>query len=249
MPATWYCCQQRAGPLVKECRALRPRLSSTDTAEDVKAKKELRRRQRCAVNRKQVDRLELMLALFGWTGQHYTLTFDAEHLPGDFNGVRRALRAFLARVVRWHQGIPLDYIYCIEGLHGDHRYHIHLVTDYHALGPVICRHLWTCGNVDDEPVLMRTGGYRRLAEYLNKERTDGIIIPIGRHPWSCSRSLRARLPEPELWTDESGVIEIPNDVIWSRRGGTENDFGSYYYGSYITPDNTIACARVRARQS
>ena len=26
----WYCVRQRAGPLVKECRALRPRLSAVD---------------------------------------------------------------------------------------------------------------------------------------------------------------------------------------------------------------------------
>ena len=27
----WTCVRQRAGPLVKECRAIRPRLSSNDT--------------------------------------------------------------------------------------------------------------------------------------------------------------------------------------------------------------------------
>ena len=30
MSATWFCCRQRAGPLVKECRAQRPRLSRDD---------------------------------------------------------------------------------------------------------------------------------------------------------------------------------------------------------------------------
>ena len=249
MVATWYCCRQRAGPLIKECRALRPRLGPNDTGEDVKAKRELQRRQRCAVNRKQVDRLELRLALFGWTGDHLTLTFDNEHLPRDFAGVRRSLRAFLARWQRFRGEGPLDYIYCIEGLHGEHRYHIHFIADYHELGPCLATYLWRNGIVDDEPVIMRTGGYRRLAEYLNKERTDGVTIPIGRHPWSCSRSLNAKLSPPEIWTGESGVIEIPDSAIWSRRGGVENDFGAYYYGSWIEPDNTIACARVRARQS
>ena len=102
--------------------------------------------------------------------------------------------------------------------------------------------------VDDEPVLrtrtyqdpmtgewvkVSDGGYRRLAEYLNKERTDGIIIPIGRHPWSCSRSLNAKVPAPEIWMDSSGAIEIPEDVLWARRGSTENDFGAYYFASWI----------------
>lgn len=247
--ALWYCCRQRAGPLVKECRALRPRLGPDDTGEDVKAKRDIQARARCAVNRRQVDRLELRLALFGWTGDHYTLTFDDEHLPDNFAGVRRCLRAFFARWRRAAGGNPLDYIYAIEGLHGERRYHVHLVADYYQLGPVLASALWRQGMVDDEPVLLRTGGYRRLAEYLNKERTDGVIIPIGRHPWSCSRSLNARLPAAERWMDSDGGILIPDDAIWARRGGVENDFGAYYYGSWIEPDDSRACARVRARLS
>ena len=99
-------------------------------------------------------------------------------------------------------------------------------------------HLWTAGEVDDEPVLMAEGGYRRLAEYLTKERTDGIIIPIGRRPWSCSRSLSGQLPPPERWRDESGAIDIPDRVLWARRNQRENDFGAYNYASYIVPKGT-----------
>ena len=44
------------------------------------------------------------------------------------------------------------------------------------------------------------------------------------------------MPPPERWRDESGVIEIPDDVMWARRGQRENDFGAYYYGSYIKAD-------------
>ena len=98
------------------------------------------------------------------------------------------------------------------------------------------RHLWTAGDVDDEPVLMREGGYRRLAKYFNKERPDGFVIPLGKHPWSCSRGLKAQLPEPERWRDDSGLIEVPDNVIWCRKGAHENDFGAYYYASYILPD-------------
>lgn len=250
MSATWYCCRQRAGPLVKECRALRPRFGAEDTAADHRAKADLKKYQRCAVNRKQTDRLELRLALFGWAGTHYTLTFDSGTLPASFAGVRRELRSFLKRVQRWRASLgkppPFDYIYAIEGLHGDHRYHIHFVCDYFEISPAEMALLWRTGMVDDEPVLLKKGGYRRLAEYLTKERTDGVVIPIGRHPWSCSRSLNAKLAPPERWTDESGVIDVPGDALWARRGGTSNDFGAYYYGSWIEPDASRACARTRA---
>lgn len=191
------------------------------------------------MDRKQVDRLELRLALFGRDGWMHTLTFDSEHLPQDFKGVRRALDSFFKRGKRWRGGLGkppnFDYIYCVEGLHGNRRYHIHLITGYYELGPAEVQFLWKNGMVDSEPVLLKEGGYRRLAEYLNKERTDGFVIPIGRHPWSCSRTLSAKLPPPVKWKDNSGAIEVPNDAVWVRRGNTENDFGAYYYASWIEP--------------
>ena len=110
--------------------------------------------------------------------------------------------------------------------------------------------LWRIGGVDVEYVLepnrkvclannevveVDRSGFRRIAEYLNKERTDGFVIPIGRHPWSCSRSLRAKLPPPEKWKDSSGVIDVPRDAVWVRRGSVDNDWGAYYYASWIEP--------------
>lgn len=96
----WYCSRQRAGPLVKECRALRPRLGTEDTAEDRKQKNELRRTQDGTFERRQVDRLELRLALMGYQSTMHTLTFDDAHLPQNFRGVRRALEAFFKRAQR-----------------------------------------------------------------------------------------------------------------------------------------------------
>ena len=234
----FFCVRQRAGPLVKECRALRPQLRPEDTREDVKAKQQILRYAHSAVCRTQADRLELRLALFGYEGSHYTLTFDSVHLPRDFAGVRKVLRAFQARCLRWRKGVPYDWIYAIEGKHGDHRWHIHMILRDSDFSPAEVRYLWRQGDVDDEPVLLKDGGYRRLAEYLNKESSDGIWIPIGRHPWSCSRGLSQRVPPPERWRDSSAVIDIPDDVLWARRGQVENNFGAYYYGSYIKSKNS-----------
>ena len=239
---------------MKECRALRPRFSGRDTAADRREKRAVKRPPHSAVCRSQADRLELRLALFGFEGSHHTLTFDNAHLPADFAGVRASLRAFLARARRWHGGEPFDYIYCVEGLHGDHRYHIHTVLRDSDFPPAVVRHLWRGGEAWDEPVLMDQGGYRRLAEYFNKERTDGIVIPIGRHPWSCSRTLSRKLEPPERWRDESGAVPVPDEAIWVRRGMNENLFGAYHYASYIRPpeedslfkmSRACACARPR----
>ena len=237
---TFYCTRQRAGPLVKECRSFRPRFSQDDTREDRKAKNEILRYAHSAVCRTQADRLELWLALFGYEGQHYTLTYDDAHLPPDFNGVRRTLRAFMARAKRWHHDQPFDWIYAIEGKHGDHRYHTHMILRDNDFPPAVVQYLWKYGWVDDEPVLRKEGGYRRLAEYLTKESSDGFIIPIGRHPWSRSRTLTGQLPPPERWRDTSGMIYIPDNIMWARRGERTNDFGAHYYGSYIYDKRSFA---------
>ena len=174
----WICVRQRAGPLVKECRALRPRLLRTDSPEDRRDKNEIVRSKHTAVCRTQVDRLELRLAAFGFHGSHYTLTCDDFHLPDRYDGMRKMFRAARLRMQRWHGG-PFDWIGCIEGKHGDHRLHVHLVLRDEDFSPAEVRHLWTAGEVDDEPVLLKEGGYRRLAKYFNKERPDGFVIPLG----------------------------------------------------------------------
>lgn len=263
--ATWYCCRQRAGPLVKEFRRTGVRFSPDDTAEDRRLKTQAKKLQRCVLNREAADRLELRLALFWWTGTHYTLTYDDEHLPRNFADVRKTIRAFLMLAGRWRasRGIeePLDYIYAIEGLHGERRYHVHFICDYYDISPAEMRPgdggwrgLWRNGIVFDTPVIKDTSGYRDLAEYLNKERPDGYIIPIGRHPWSCSRSLSAKVPQPERWTERSGAIEVPDSAVFVRRfdpARARDDFGGLNWARYLIPDTSRACARAcaRARQS
>ena len=62
----WICVRQRAGPLVKECRALRPNYSKTDTPDVRREKAEIKRNSGdSSVCRTRRDRLELRLALFG----------------------------------------------------------------------------------------------------------------------------------------------------------------------------------------
>ena len=260
--STWYCCRQRAGPLVKECRRTGVRYSPDDTREDHRIKSQLKRVQRCMLNRKPDDRLELFLALLGWTGTHYILTYDDDHLPQNFADVRKSLRAFLMRAARFRESAglsgALDYLYAIEGLHGERRYHVHFVCRYDDLPPAAVRAsdsgdwpgLWRNGIVFDKPVVMDDSGFRRLAEYLNKERPDGHIIPLGRHPWSCSRSLRAQLLPAQRWTETTGGIAVPDGAIFVRRYDPslgEESMGGVNWARYCLPDGSRACARVCAR--
>ena len=71
----WICVRQHAGPLVKEQRAVRPRLSQYDSPyERAEKNKILRPPRDSGVCRTRMDRLELLLALFGFDGWSYTLT-------------------------------------------------------------------------------------------------------------------------------------------------------------------------------
>lgn len=230
----WYCVRQRAGALVKECRSLRPRLSAGDSPWERAEKNRILRPPRdSSVCRTRVDRLELRLALFGNEGSVYTLTFDREHEPEKFQDVRRAWRRFLYRLKKWKQR-PFDYIYLIEGRHGEHRYHIHLVLRDGDFSPAEVRWLWKEGGVDDAPLLRRgQDSYRRTAKYFNKEATDGVTLPVGARTWVCSRSLSRQLPPAEYWREDSGEIPIPADARCRGSYHTANEFGQYRYAWYI----------------
>ena len=231
----WYCVRQRAGPLVKECRSIRPRLSANDSPWERAGKNKILRPPRdSSVCRTRVDRLELRLALFGKEGSVYTLTFDREHEPRTFQDVRRAWRSFLYQLKKW-RGRPFDYVYLIEGRHGDHRYHIHLVLRDSDFSPAEVRHLWKFGQyVDDDPLLKYPrDSYRRTARYFNKEASDGVTLPVGARTWVCSRSLSKQLPPVEIWRDSSGEIPIPEDARSSGVYNTRNEFGQYHYAWYL----------------
>ena len=186
--------------------------------------------------RTPVDRLELMLALFGWRASVYCLTFDPDHLPGSFQEVRRIWRNFLHAMRRWRKQ-PFDYVYVIEGRHGDHRYHIHLVLRDADFSPAEVRFLWPGGSVDDAPLLLGPrDNYRRTARYFCKERTDGVVLPIGARTWVASRSLYRQLPPLEKCQAEQGEIPVPPDAAWAEENAVRNPFGAYRYAAYIEPN-------------
>lgn len=235
----WICVRQRAGPLVKEQRAIRPRLSQYDSPYERAEKNRILRPPRdSGVCRTRMDRLELLLALFGFDGWSYTLTFDEAHLPPSFAEVRLCWRRLLYQMKKWHDGVTPDYVYLIEGRHGDHRYHMHLTVRYNDFPPMTMEDLWRQGYIiSSQPLLLGAfDSYRRTARYYCKERSDGIVIPIDARTWVASRSLARQLPPPEYFRSNSGRIEIPDDCRVCGRYTVDNGFGHYQYGWYIEQD-------------
>ncbi len=235
--AAWICVRQRAGPFVKAL--------STDRAcfvrRNTDSKGLIRRRAGPAMCRTSVDKLELRLALFGYEGVFYTLTFAPEFLPDRLDGVQRVWDAFLKRLRRWDMKLgrpPTDYyVYRIEGLHGDHRYHIHAFLRDSDFPPAVVRYLWDWGEVDDEPWdrkrVMAEKGYRGLAVYFTKE-----VPEVGRHPWGCSRALSRMIPPPEVWFSRTGEIRPPAGATRLPILGQPNlgEWGVFSYARYLTPE-------------
>lgn len=232
---TWMMVRQRAGPLVKECRYRRPCFLSTDDTHTRAEKNKIVGALRdSSFRRTSTDRLELMLALFGYTGRTYCLTFADEFLPENFAGVRNAWKNFL-RALKRHHGSGFDYIYAIEGKHGDHRYHIHLVLRDEDFNPgCICRY-WPGGTIIEHESLLKNkyDTYRRTARYLTKEQTDGVVLPIGARTWVASRSLYQKLPGTEKRRVSSSAITLPSKYLLLNDQKTKNTFGEYNYVSYM----------------
>lgn len=229
----YVCVRQRAGPFVKAL--------VTDNYAYLRRYGPGGVRKHCgpALSRTSVDKLELRLALFGYDGIFYTLTFDDEHLPPNVAGAQRVWDAFAKRLRRWSQK-PVDYyVYRIEGLHGDHRLHIHAFLRDTDFPPAVVRYLWRWGNAYDTPWdckrVLSEQGYRGLAIYFTKE-----VPKVGRHPWGCSRALSRMLPPPTVTWNRSGTIRPPTGAVLlpetARDRPQLGDWGLYGYVRYLLPE-------------
>lgn len=236
----WVIVRQQAGHLVKAMVTDNYRYLRLYGAEATK------RRSGLALSRTSVDKLELRLALFGFDGVFWTLTFDEAHLPASRTEAVKAWRAFM-RQLRRCRGSPVDYyVYRIEGLHGDKRWHIHVFLrgcDFSA-GDVkqawggrgnIKAEAWTRERVlerrDYDPDFV--SGYRGLARYITKELPE-----VGTHPWGCSRTLGRLIPKPRIGTSVSGAIRPPPGAVMLPADGVPKltDWGVYGYCRYLLPE-------------
>ena len=226
--------RQRAGPFVKAYATDRKSFVARCRGDSIDVA-----RKRCvpALQRTSVDKLELRLALFGYCGIFYTLTFAPEYLPENRKGVENAWKAFLRRLQRWskEQGDEkkLLYVYRIEGLHGDHRWHLHPFLDGRDFSPDVVRRLWDLGEVYAVPYdrrrIISENGYRQLARYITKEQPE-----VGKHPWGCSRTLRGKLQLPEVRKSTTGKINIPKGAIpLPVENPGINQWGVFAYARYL----------------
>jgi len=232
----FVCVSQQAGPFVKSIVTDRAGFINRCRGDPGKAAL-----MRCgpALSRTTLDKLELRLALFGFDGIFYTLTFADEYLPKDGEGARKAWYSFRKRLTRWNEQMGRGkleyYVYRIEGLHGDKRLHIHCFLRDADFPPAVVRLLWDNGEVDDEPYtrkrVIKEGGYRCLARYFTKE-----VPVVGQHPWGTSQALARKLPPPTVHFSPNGQVRVPRDAVrLPVKDPGFNEWGVFNYVRYLLP--------------
>ena len=231
----WTCVRQRAGPRTIELRYQRPQTRVSDLPSVRREKNEIIRaiNDRC-FRRTPKDRLETALALMGWGCSIYTLTFADQFLPDSFEGVRDYWRRYVRGLNRMHGG-GFPYVYVIEGLHGDHRWHVHAVLrDADVSEADVLRH-WAGGKIEDvQPLLDEEHKtFRQRAHYFTKERRDGLVIPRNVQQWVAARRLYTEAPPLIRKKVRSGTIRSPKNVWSLETDDKSNSFGAYHYKTWI----------------
>ena len=176
-------------------------------------------------------RLEMLLAAnFTSHDFHLTLTYRDADLPATRAEAVKRVRKFFAmlREYRKARGLPLKYVYVTEGLHGDKRYHHHIVLNATAGDYELVRSLWIWGDqIDFEPIAARE--YEELARYITKEAHEGR--PNGAQLWTTSRGLTKPTIETS-WVDDNETLVPPAGCYVIEREERQNEFAGYSYLKY-----------------
>lgn len=177
-------------------------------------------------------RLEFLLyANFEPDDWFVTLTYDDSHLPPNYDAARKKAPAFLRKVreARRARGQPVGYVYVMEGMHGDHRVHHHVVIHRADGDESLIRFCWGLGSVDIRTI-EEFGGHRKLAKYLSKEPRKTGKLRVGQRMWTPSKGLIQ--PERRVIDLEPGEHYMPPSGALPLEGGRfperiDNSFGSY----------------------
>ena len=165
-----------------------------------------------------------------------TVTYRDADLPDSADVTRKHLGKVFAqmRAYRKARGLPdLKYIYVLEGRHGDHRPHAHIIINAAGGDLELMRSLWIWGD-DIQLNYIRERGYDGWAGYLTKERREASLN--GKKQFVPSRIL-ARPVTTYEWVDGTTVDAPPGAQVLDEGGG-RNEIASCRFVKYLMPKNT-----------
>lgn len=166
-----------------------------------------------------------------------TVTYRDADLPESADVTRKHLGKVFSqmRAYRKARDLPeLKYIYILEGRHGDHRPHAHLIINAAGGDLELMRSLWIWGN-DIQLNYIRERGYDGWAGYLTKERREASLN--GKKQFVGSRNL-ARPVTTYEWVDDGTTVDAPPGAQVLDEGGGRNEIASCRFVKYLMPKNT-----------
>lgn len=166
-----------------------------------------------------------------------TVTYRDADLPDSADMTRKHLGKVFSqmRAYRKARDLPeLKYIYILEGRHGDHRPHAHIIINATGGDLELMRSLWIWGD-DIQLNYIRERGYDGWAGYLTKERREASLN--GKKQFVGSRNL-ARPVTTYEWVDDGTTVDAPPGAQVLDEGGGRNEIASCRFVKYLMPKNT-----------
>lgn len=183
-------------------------------------------------------KLEMLMATnFDDTDLVLTVTYRDADLPDSADVTRKHLGKVFSqmRAYRKARCLPdLKYIYVLEGRHGDHRPHAHIIINAAGGDLELMRSLWIWGD-DIQLNYIRERGYDGWAGYLTKERREASLN--GKKQFVGSRNL-ARPVTTYEWVDDGTTVDAPPGAQVLDEGGGRNEIASCRFVKYLMPKNT-----------
>lgn len=227
----------RAGRLVWDITYTVPRPNASK--QDRKRIREVTEEQiqRTNANTAQRKLEQLMATNFDDTDLVLTVTYRDADLPDSADVTRKHLGKVFAqmRAYRKARDLPeLKYIYILEGRHGDHRPHAHIIINAAGGDLELMRSLWIWGD-DIQLNYIRERGYDGWAGYLTKERREASLN--GKKQFVGSRNLD-RPVTTYAWVDDGTTVDAPPGAQVLDEGGGRNEIASCRFVKYLMPKNT-----------
>ena len=227
----------RAGRLVWDITYTVPRPNASK--QERKRIREVTEEQVARTNANTAQRkLEMLMATnFDEGDLVLTVTYRDADLPDSADVTRKHLGKVFAqmRAYRKARGLPdLKYIYVLEGRHGDHRPHAHIIINAAGGDLELMRSLWIWGD-DIQLNYIRERGYDGWAGYLTKERREASLN--GKKQFVGSRNLD-RPVTTYAWVDDGTTVDAPPGAQVLDEGGGRNEIASCRFVKYLMPKNT-----------
>ena len=227
----------RAGRLVWDITYTVPRPNASK--QERKRIREVTEEQVARTNANTAQRkLEMLMATnFDEGDLVLTVTYRDADLPDSADMTRKHLGKVFSqmRAYRKARGLPdLKYIYVLEGRHGDHRPHAHIIINAAGNDLELMKSLWIWGD-DIQINYIRERGYDGWAGYLTKERREASLN--GKKQFVGSRNL-ARPVTTYEWVDDGMTVDAPPGAQVLDEGGGRNEIASCRFVKYLMPKNT-----------